>query len=61
MDGRHGLRKQLEELRDSTVAKDSLVKYLGHHANGTEWFQLTVALRNAISPTLATFLCSASW
>lgn len=39
MDGRHGLRKQLEELRDSTVVKDSLVKYLGHHANGTEWFQ----------------------
>lgn len=38
MDGRHGLKKQLEDLRDSTDMKDSLVKYLGHHANGTDWF-----------------------
>jgi hypothetical protein len=38
MDGRHGLKKQLEDLRDSTAVKDSLVKYLGHHANGTSWF-----------------------
>jgi len=38
MDGRHGLRKQLEKLRDSTDVKDSLVKYLGHHAVGTSWF-----------------------
>lgn len=38
MDGRHGLKKQLEALRDSTDVKDSLVKYLGHHANGTDWF-----------------------
>lgn len=37
MDGRHGLKKQLEDLRDSTDEKDSLVKYLGHHANGTAW------------------------
>lgn len=37
MDGRHGLKKQLEDLRDSTDVKDSLVKYLGHHANGTNW------------------------
>lgn len=37
MDGRHGLTKQLENLRDSTDAKDSLVKYLGHHAIGTDW------------------------
>ena len=37
MDGRHGLKKQLEDLRDSTNVKDSLVKYLGHHANGTDW------------------------
>jgi len=37
MDGRHGLKKQLEDLRDSTDVKDSLVKYLGHHANGTDW------------------------
>jgi hypothetical protein len=38
MDGRHGLKKQLENLRDSTTVKDSLLKYLGHHANGTDWF-----------------------
>jgi hypothetical protein len=38
MDGRHGMKKQLEDLRDSTAVKDSLVKYLGHHANGTAWF-----------------------
>jgi hypothetical protein len=38
MDGRHGLKKQLENLRDSTHVKDALVKYLGHHANSTEWF-----------------------
>lgn len=38
MDGRHGLRKQVESLRDSNNMKDSLVKYLGHHAKGTDWF-----------------------
>jgi hypothetical protein len=38
MEGRHGLKKQLEALRDSMSVKDSLVKYLGHHANGTDWF-----------------------
>lgn len=38
MDGRHGLTKQLEDLRDSRDVKDSLVKYLGHHANGASWF-----------------------
>jgi len=38
MDGRHGMNKQLEDLRDSTNVKDSLVKYLGHHANGKDWF-----------------------
>jgi hypothetical protein len=37
MAGRHGLKKQLEDLRDSTDVKDALVKYLGHHANGTDW------------------------
>lgn len=37
VDGRHGLKKQLEALRDSTDVKDSLVKYLGHHAVGTAW------------------------
>ena len=38
MDGRHGLTKQLECLRDSTSAKDALVRYLGHHASHTSWF-----------------------
>ena len=38
MDGRHGLKKHLENLRDSTDVKDSLVKYLGHHASETDWF-----------------------
>jgi hypothetical protein len=37
MDGRHGLQKQLETLRDSTSVKDALVKYLGHHAGGAKW------------------------
>lgn len=37
MDGRHGLKKQLEGLRGSTNVKDDLVKYLGHHAIGTDW------------------------
>ena len=36
--GRHGLKKQLEDLRDSTDVKDALVRYLGHHASGTDWF-----------------------
>lgn len=39
MDGRHGLRKQLEDLRDSAAVKDCLVKYLGHRANGSDWLQ----------------------
>lgn len=37
MDGRHGLQKQLEALRDSTSVKDALVRYLGHHAGGARW------------------------
>lgn len=37
MYGRHGLKQQLEDLRDSTTVKDSLVKYLGLHANGRAW------------------------
>jgi len=39
MNGRHGLKKQLERLRDSNGVKDKLVKYLGHHAHGAGWFQ----------------------
>jgi hypothetical protein len=37
MDGRNGLQKQLEDLRDSTEVKDALVKYLGHHSHGAGW------------------------
>lgn len=37
MNSRHGLHKQLEDLRNSADVKDSLVKYLGHHANGSAW------------------------
>jgi hypothetical protein len=37
MDGRHGLKRQLENLRDSRNVKDFLMKYLGFHANGTNW------------------------
>lgn len=37
MYGRHGLKQQLDDLRDSTTVKDSLVKYLGLHANGRAW------------------------
>lgn len=38
MEGRHSLKGQMEDLRDSTAVKDSLVKYLGHHANHADWF-----------------------
>lgn len=38
MNGRHGLKRQLEDLGDSMDVKDALLKYLGHHANGTDWF-----------------------
>lgn len=37
VDGRHGLVKQIEGLRDTTDVKDNLVKYLGHHAQGSDW------------------------
>ena len=37
MYGRHGLKKQMEDLRDSRDVKDSLVGYLGHHAHGANW------------------------
>jgi len=35
--GRHGLVKQLEELRDSTSLKDRLLQYLTLHAAGKPW------------------------
>ncbi|MEZ5124922.1 MAG: hypothetical protein R2826_01550 [Thermoleophilia bacterium] len=37
VDGRHGMRKQLEDLCTSTVFKDSLVTYLGHHSIQSDW------------------------
>lgn len=51
--GEHGLRKQLEGLRDSTSVKDALVKYLGHHAKGSDWLSLfqTAAKRYISSPS----------
>jgi len=35
--GRHGLKAQLENLRDSIQVKHDLVLYLGHHAAGVPW------------------------
>ena len=37
MHGRTGLKKQLEDLRDSDAIRDDLVKYLGHRAGATPW------------------------
>lgn len=37
MHGRHGLKQQLDDLRDSAEVKDGLVKYLGLHAPGRTW------------------------
>jgi hypothetical protein len=35
--GRHGLKKQLEDLRDHQSIRDDLVKYLGHRAVRSTW------------------------
>jgi len=35
--GRHGFKKQMEELRDSYEVRDALFRYLSHHARGTGW------------------------
>ncbi len=35
--GRHGLKKQLEDLRDSVQVRDGLVLYLGHRAANASW------------------------
>lgn len=35
--GRHGLKKQLEDLKGNRSIRDSLVKYLGHRATGAVW------------------------
>ena len=37
MYGRHGLKPQLEALRDDPAVKDALVKYLGLHSFGRDW------------------------
>lgn len=40
IDGKHGLRNQLKDLRDWTATKDALLCYLGHHAQGSTWLRL---------------------
>lgn len=35
--GRHGLKKQLEDLRDQRTIRNDLVKYLGHRAIRSSW------------------------
>jgi hypothetical protein len=37
MNGRHGLKGQLEALRNSRQVTNHLVAYLGHHAKGSSW------------------------
>jgi hypothetical protein len=37
MYGRHGLKQQLEDLRDSKATRRALVLYLGHHAMNAPW------------------------
>lgn len=37
MYGRHGLKKQMEELRDSFEVRDALFRYLVLHATGATW------------------------
>ena len=37
MYGRTGLKQQLEDLRDRTVIRDGLLKYLGHRAEAAPW------------------------
>jgi hypothetical protein len=45
--GRHGLKQQLEDLRDSTEHKDALVRYLGLHSVNAPWVdQFRRAFRN---------------
>lgn len=35
--GRHGLKRQLEDLRDCRTIRNDLVKYLGHRASNASW------------------------
>jgi hypothetical protein len=37
MYGRHGMKQQLDDLRDSSPVKNALVSYLGFHATGRSW------------------------
>jgi len=37
MYGRHGLKKQMEDLRDSYEVRDALFRYLALHAKGAAW------------------------
>lgn len=37
MHGRHGLKQQLEDLKENTKIKDALVKYLGFRASTAAW------------------------
>lgn len=51
MTARHGLTKQLEELRDSRAVKDHLaIVYLGHRASRADW---ELRYRSAVSRYLA--------
>ena len=36
--GRHGMQRQLEDLRDKESIRDNLMRYLGHRAAKTPWF-----------------------
>jgi len=35
--GRHGLKQQMEDLRNRREIRDDLVRYLGHRASGATW------------------------
>lgn len=35
--GRHGLKQQMEDLRNRREIRDGLVRYLGHRADGAKW------------------------
>ena len=37
MNGRTGLRRQVEDLRDSDSIRDTLLKYLAHRVEGSSW------------------------
>ena len=39
MYGRTGLKRQLEDLRDSVSIRDALFRYLGYRAGGSNWVE----------------------